>query len=408
MPDSVNKLVDGLTLRKASTAKAFAFLELLSIARYDKTRKSCIYTEQQLDDHRSVWEIVLSSSLEVINDLSTRVEKSAETSKSSTTATAKAATSLQSRSTGFQRPTAYPRLHNPSPSKVQAFVDKLGKLVYRSDDELRGYDDNVLEPLNVLQPDAKRPARDGDLVGSGAQPPSLGQGERHPSLRHRLRPEDPVNGGISSKPITATGPAEPIQRRIVSRLAGGEQLPSAQPPKARVVDQGAVPRLEDAQTLWQMIDAISVVILKRAEGTILGNWKASLKEAAMFSKIQIYIWSIQALSTLCIMSVGLDTHGYVQNSVPQVIESLLRCIDALEKIRSVKAYRLIGGVSTLATFFEFFGYKQNRDCEILLDVLKNSVYQITSKFYDRFNDDQYFQFSAKYADRLQQFLDFDA
>jgi nucleoporin NDC1 len=118
--------------------------------------------------------------------------------------------------------------------------------------------------------------------------------------------------------------------------------------------------------------------------------------------LHLYVWAIEAISTMTCTSMREDRFGVVQNcdTIPILLNSLLSCLSAVEDYLNTP---LNLGVKD-SSLARLEGYQIVRQpALVLVTVLNNAIYLIVSAFYENLS---YFKLPPKHALKLQQFVNF--
>ncbi|KAI8052794.1 nucleoporin protein Ndc1-Nup [Syncephalis plumigaleata] len=130
-------------------------------------------------------------------------------------------------------------------------------------------------------------------------------------------------------------------------------------------------------------------------------WSRLANEASQpYADMERVIWASQALSHLVAASYEEDRYGSVQHDVPRVLECYLACISALQAYQATSPLKQLDVVRGNLTH----GQVVHRQSLVMLDVLQNCVYEITTTFYESLRA---FEFPPLVAQQLQVFMDFN-
>ncbi|KAI9030427.1 nucleoporin protein Ndc1-Nup [Hyaloraphidium curvatum] len=197
---------------------------------------------------------------------------------------------------------------------------------------------------------------------------------------------------------TATDPRSPIVqvpsilRPHGDKPAAADEVaspttPVAGPAKDTAAGSLAAPSLFDRVR----ISPVGQAVLKSDLYRSFKAWEDRNASLAVAARSQLTIAAIRLICDLATFSYTEDNYGLVQRDMPLILESLLRCLVALERLQ-------IETRPSPGPFLE----KHERDIKTVVEALKTGLYQIATTFYENL---RHFNLSPKVKEQLQGYVD---
>ncbi|PVV04278.1 hypothetical protein BB560_001222 [Smittium megazygosporum] len=126
-----------------------------------------------------------------------------------------------------------------------------------------------------------------------------------------------------------------------------------------------------------------------------------------FANLKTQIYSIRILSNFVVFSADEDKYGQVLKSIPMILDIMLTYLDVLVKLsnKANRSQNLEIIHSNQSNLDRFNIQTASKEIDMLIQVLRSSIYSIVVRFYDHMTD---FDLNASTKKRLQYFMDFKA
>ncbi|KAJ5073358.1 hypothetical protein M0811_08766 [Anaeramoeba ignava] len=140
---------------------------------------------------------------------------------------------------------------------------------------------------------------------------------------------------------------------------------------------------------WPILDSLKSYFAKSAKKST-SQTNSENNDSFCLQQLSFFI---ESLANLVTFSYDEDSFGLIQNSIPKILSSFLESLLTIEDLEKINENENNS----------FLNENEHQVLKIVYEILKSSIYQITTKFHSSLTK---FEFASVYAKKLQRFIDF--